>query len=63
MDIQWRKSSFSTNEDDNCIELAAHEGDILIREGDDPGVIVRTTPEKLHAFLKGVKGGQFDDLA
>ncbi|MFJ8675530.1 DUF397 domain-containing protein [Streptomyces sp. NPDC093589] len=63
MDIQWRKSSYSTDADGtNCIELAALDGDILIRESDDPGVIVKTTPTKLRAFLVGAKAGEFDDL-
>jgi hypothetical protein len=61
MDILWRKSSFSTNTG-NCIELAVHEGEVLVRESDDPEVVVRTTREKLRAFLAGAKAGEFDDL-
>ena len=33
---------------------------IHIRESDDPDVIVTTTPEKLKAFVLGVKAGEFD---
>jgi hypothetical protein len=63
VDIQWRKSSYSTDaEGSNCIELAVLDGDILIRESDEPGVIVKTTPTKLRAFLVGAKAGEFDDL-
>lgn len=62
VDIQWRKSSFS-EQTDNCLELASHGGGILMRESDDPDVVVRTTPEKLRAFLAGAKSGEFDDLA
>lgn len=62
--VQWRKSSYSTDADGtNCLELAVDGGDILLRESEEPGVIVRTTPEKLRAFVAGVKAGEFDDFA
>lgn len=62
MEIQWRKSSYS-EQSGNCLELAVVEGAVLVRESDDPGVVVRTTPEKLRAFLAGAKAGEFDDFA
>ncbi|MHB0908373.1 DUF397 domain-containing protein [Streptomyces argenteolus] len=62
MTVQWRKSSFS-EQSGNCIELAVVDGGVLVRESDDPEVIVRTTPAKLAAFLAGAKAGEFDDLA
>ncbi|MEE1753483.1 DUF397 domain-containing protein [Streptomyces sp. SP18CS02] len=61
MDIEWRKSSFS-GEGGNCIELALVDGEVLVRESDDPGVIVRTSPAKLRAFLDGARAGEFDDF-
>ncbi|MEK8144343.1 DUF397 domain-containing protein [Streptomyces sp. M10(2022)] len=64
MEIQWRKSSKSSNaEGSDCLELAEHEGEILLRESDHPDVVVRTTRAKLRAFLGGAKAGEFDDLA
>ncbi|MFE2845154.1 DUF397 domain-containing protein, partial [Streptomyces scopuliridis] len=49
MDIQWRKSSKSSGaEGNNCLELAEHDGEILMRESDNPDVIIRTTPAKLR---------------
>jgi hypothetical protein len=63
MEIQWRKSSKSSNaEGSDCLELAAYNGEILLRESDSPDVVVRTTPAKLRAFLGGAKEGEFDDL-
>ncbi|MFF3265172.1 DUF397 domain-containing protein [Streptomyces sp. NPDC002932] len=62
MEIQWRKSSYS-EQSGNCLELAVVEGAVLLRESDDPGVVVRTTPEKLRAFLAGARNGEFDDFA
>ncbi|MGP3952772.1 DUF397 domain-containing protein [Streptomyces sp. 7N604] len=56
----WQKSSYS-NEGANCIFVAAaDDGSIKLRESDDPDVIVTTTPEKLRAFIYGVKAGEFD---
>lgn len=64
MDIQWRKSSKSADaEDNNCLELAEFGGEILMRESDNPDVIIRTSRAKLRAFLGGAKEGEFDDLA
>ncbi|MFJ2676104.1 DUF397 domain-containing protein [Streptomyces sp. NPDC087525] len=63
MDIQWRKSSKSSDaEGNNCLELAEHNGEILMRESDTPDVIIHTTRTKLHAFLEGAKQGEFDNL-
>ncbi|OIJ95109.1 DUF397 domain-containing protein [Streptomyces sp. MUSC 14] len=61
MDIQWRKSSYS-EQSGNCIEVAVVDGQVLVRESDEPGVVVRTTRAKLAAFVAGAKAGEFDDL-
>ncbi|MBB1252387.1 DUF397 domain-containing protein [Streptomyces sp. OF3] len=60
--IRWRKSSFSTDSEGNCLEIATHGDVILLRESDDPENIIRTTRPKLRAFLRGVHNGEFDDL-
>ncbi|MFE5667052.1 DUF397 domain-containing protein [Streptomyces niveus] len=61
--IVWQKSSYSGPDDNqNCVELAHAEGQILLRESDVPDTIVTTSPEKLRAFLLGVKAGEFDHL-
>ncbi|MEU8628832.1 DUF397 domain-containing protein [Streptomyces sp. NPDC048669] len=63
MDIQWRKSSKSSNaEGADCLELAFVGGEILMRESDNPDVVIRTSRAKLRAFLGGAKAGEFDDL-
>ncbi|MFD8377711.1 DUF397 domain-containing protein [Streptomyces sp. NPDC059679] len=56
----WKKSSFSEGEGANCIELAQHDGRILIRESDDPHVILTAAPARLGPFLAAVKAGRFD---
>ncbi|WP_432096062.1 DUF397 domain-containing protein [Streptomyces sp. bgisy100] len=62
-DINWQKSSFSgADNNQSCVELAPVDGAILMRESDDPDVIVTTSVEKLRAFVLGVKAGEFDHL-
>ncbi|MGW3570461.1 DUF397 domain-containing protein [Streptomyces sp. NPDC000941] len=60
--IQWRKSSFSGGDGPNCVELARSADTTLIRESDDPRIVVSTTPMRLATFIAGVKAGAFDHL-
>ncbi|SOB85326.1 DUF397 domain-containing protein [Streptomyces sp. 1331.2] len=60
--LNWQKSSYSS-ESANCIYLAAApDRAIKLRESDDPGTIITTTPDALRVFLGGVKAGEFDHL-
>ncbi|MFJ9680008.1 DUF397 domain-containing protein [Streptomyces sp. NPDC101194] len=57
--MTWQKSSFSGGGDGNsCVELAATDGLIRLRESDDPGTELAVTPAQLGRFLRGVKGGR-----
>ncbi len=57
-EIQWQKSSYSTDSEGNCVELAQVACDaVLLRESDNPGVTVATTPARLRALVQGVKVG------
>lgn len=60
--IQWQKSSYSGGNGPNCIELAHHDGSILLRESDTPGIVITTDRSKLAAFVREVKAGEFDHL-
>jgi len=61
--LQWRKSSFSSGDAANCVELAADPtGTPHFRESDDPEVVISTTPAALRAFLRAAKAGGFDRL-
>ncbi|MGY0060437.1 DUF397 domain-containing protein [Streptomyces sp. LZ34] len=57
--LNWRKSSFSTS-GANCVELAAVNDGIRMRESDEPGTVIRTTPATLRSFIRAVKTGQLD---
>lgn len=58
----WRKSSF-TNQG-NCFELAPTSDGIALRNSNDPDKkTLYFSHTELDAFLRGVKGGEFDDLA
>jgi hypothetical protein len=47
----------------NCVEVAAHCGDVVIRDSKDPtGPWMRYTKPEWAAFLGGAKNGEFDDL-
>ncbi|NUS81943.1 MAG: DUF397 domain-containing protein [Streptomyces sp.] len=58
----WRKSSFS-GDASNCVNVAAADGVIAMRESDEPEVILTTTPAALRAFIRGTKAGRLDHLA
>ncbi|MFF7655464.1 DUF397 domain-containing protein [Streptomyces sp. NPDC007983] len=59
----WRKSSFSgTNPENRCVELAALDGKISLRESDDPAEVVTITPASLGVFIRTAKRGGLDHL-
>ncbi|WP_039938176.1 DUF397 domain-containing protein [Streptomyces himastatinicus] len=63
--LDWQRAS--TDEDEGAgayLEVAAGpDGQIYMRESNDPETVVVTTQAKWDAFLKGVKAGEFDDFA
>jgi len=63
----WRTSSFSNGLDpySTCVEVAALlDGRVAIRNSNHPeaGTVLFTRAE-MHAWIKGLKTGEFDDLA
>ncbi|MER6140360.1 DUF397 domain-containing protein [Streptomyces sparsogenes] len=64
-DIKWQKSSYSADGPGNaCVELAhAPDAAILLRESDDPQVIIETSQAALRGLIRGIKTGEFDALA
>jgi hypothetical protein len=57
----WTKSSLSYAAG-NCVEVASlPEGEIGVRNSrDSAGPVLRFTPAEWHAFLGGVRNGEFD---
>ncbi len=57
----WVKSSFSFS-NGNCVEVASlADGEVGVRNSrDSGGPVLRFTPEEWHAFLGGVRNGEFD---
>ncbi|MCX4906630.1 DUF397 domain-containing protein [Streptomyces sp. NBC_00878] len=55
MSLQWQKSSFSGIDAEDCVELAHHEGQILIRESDAPDKVITAIPARLQALLGALK--------
>ena len=58
---RWTKSSLSFS-NSNCVEVAdLADGQIGMRDSKDPeGPVLRFTPGEWHAFLGGVRNGEFD---
>jgi hypothetical protein len=62
-DSSWVKSSLSFA-NGNCVEVAnLPTGEIAVRDSkDSEGPVLRFTPDEWHAFLGGVRNGEFDSL-
>lgn len=58
--LQWQKSSFSGAGGENCVQLAAAAGTVLLRESDAPRAIVTASPAALRRLLVEIKAGEFD---
>ena len=59
--FHWVKSSLSFS-NGNCVEVAGlPEGEIGVRNSRDAeGAVLRFTSDEWHAFLGGVRNGEFD---
>ena len=59
----WIKSSLSFS-NSNCVEVAdLPDGRIGVRHSKDTeGPVLRFTPDEWHAFLGGVRKGEFDSF-
>jgi hypothetical protein len=60
-ELAWRKSSRSSAEGSNCVEVAdLPAGGRAVRDSKDPsGPMLRFTASEWQAFLGGVKDGEF----
>jgi len=51
----WQRSSYSGSGDNNCVELAASDTALALRESDVPTVILHTHRPQLNALLQHIK--------
>ena len=58
---EWVKSSLSFA-NGNCVEVAnLAGGEVGVRNSREAeGAVLRFTPDEWHAFIGGVRGGEFD---
>jgi hypothetical protein len=61
-EAHWRKSSYSSNNGGNCVEVARNlPGIVAVRDSKDPdGRALRFTPEAWQAFLASARNGDFN---
>lgn len=54
--LVWQKSSFSERGDaPDCLELAATQGALRLRESDEPGTVTATTGTGLAALVRHLR--------
>jgi hypothetical protein len=60
---RWIKSSLSFS-NSNCVEVASlPDGGIGVRDSkDSEGPVLRFTSDEWHAFIGGVRNGEFDSF-
>jgi len=57
-DIAWHKSSASGSGGSNCLEVAAVDQSVLVRNSRDPlGAVLSFSCQQWAAFLEGVRNG------
>ncbi|MBM9510642.1 DUF397 domain-containing protein [Actinacidiphila acididurans] len=54
--LSWQKSTYSQEQGD-CVELAVIGGAVLLRESDNPAVVLRTSRANLADFLQVIRQG------
>jgi hypothetical protein len=56
MTIRWRKSTYSSGNGGNCVEVADHANRALVRDAKDrTGPVLRFTPDAWRRFADRVK--------
>jgi hypothetical protein len=54
---QWHRAKYCS--DAACVEVAWAQGEVLIRNNERPGQVVRFTRAEWAAFVAGVQDGDF----
>ncbi|WNE98986.1 DUF397 domain-containing protein [Streptomyces luomodiensis] len=60
--VSWRQSSYC-QESASCVNVARGERDtIMLRESEQPEVVLSTTRARLRTFIRAAKAGQLDHV-
>jgi hypothetical protein len=59
--LRWTKATASIG-NGACVELAALDGEVLIRNSRHPGKVIRCTRREMAALLEGARRHEFDHL-
>ena len=56
-ELSWKKSSHSSANGGNCVEIAALQGGVVIRDSKDPSIghLMVSAPE-FNAFITALRG-------
>ena len=54
--LSWQNSTYSQEQGD-CVELTVFGGAVLLRESDNPAVVLRTSRANLAFFLQVIRQG------
>jgi Domain of unknown function (DUF397) len=59
--IEWRKSSYTTSNGGDCVEVAAQTPVVAVRDSKDPyGPKLTITAADWHTFMRRVKNSRHD---
>jgi hypothetical protein len=62
--LMWQKSSFSgMGADNNCLELTTFPHGPALRESEESGLVLSTTPARLRALLTAVRADSFAEIS
>ena len=59
-DADFVKSSYCTSPPGGCVEVAAKDGIVAVRDTKNPGHLLYFSTAEWEAFIGGVKSGEFD---
>lgn len=54
-ELTWQKSSYSGSGQNDCVEVAANDTHLLVRESEEPANVLAPTPGALNALLAHLK--------
>lgn len=58
--VVWRRSSFCQTGE--CVEVAALDGMILVRDSKRPEPVLAYSSEEFRSFALAIRAGEYDDL-